>query len=254
MTPLPETQFSAVDPSLLEFENSANDTAWLVSYLDIFILTAALFATLLAFEKNQSVSGQLDPPAQQISKGAEDVALTNTTSEAGTIGDIVSLKTPTPLIKNHWQNSTVLAMQRYAFNDDIQIEVNKGYAEMSVGSALLFANSEANLLDHGTLLLRDLVNFLKETQGLIVIQGHTDSSPINSTRYLTNWDLASARANNVLHFLLANGLERSRLRAISFADTKPVSPNDTEAHRQQNRRVNIMLISPEMSDNDLLQL
>lgn len=264
MIPLSDQQYSATDQSLLEFEYSTNDHAWLVSYLDIFILTAALFATLLTFEQQMGEDQNRAPDQQTIGKSsfannAEQAyssfvyPLANSHTEtilahAGNIDHFVPALKPFPFQQDRWQNSTVIALQRHAFDDRIDIQFSKGYAEMSIGSAVLFEVSDARLLDRGTLLLKDVVGFLKETEGLIVVQGHTDSSPISSERYPSNWELASARANNVLHFLLANGLERRRLRAVSFADTRPALPNNSEANRRQNRRVNIVLISPAMSE------
>jgi len=251
---------SAVDPVALEFDNLQADTnaSWMIAYLDIFILTAALFATLLTLEKSgdeiniaatrqitteqQSYSPSLS--IQQAASMPYLIAEKNNTDPPPADPPQASLPLP---VSDPWQNSTALAMQRHKFNDSINIKFKQGLAEITIGNAVLFNSSEANLLDKGEAVLADLLTFLQEVEGKIVVQGHTDSSPIVSDVFPSNWELASARANNVIHYLVKNGLEKTRLRAVSFADTQPVAPNDNESNRQLNRRVNIVLLSPELT-------
>lgn len=249
---------SAVDPVALEFDNLHidNNASWIIAYLDIFILTAALFATLLTLEKSgddisiaatrQTIAEQQSPfPSTSSPQAASMPYLTAEKNNAyHPPSDLpqASLSATDP-----WQNSTALAMQRHKFDDSISIEFKQGLAEITIGNAVLFKSSEANLLDEGAKVLGDLLTFLLDVEGKIVVQGHTDSSPIVSDVFPSNWELASARANNVIHYLVKNGLQKNRLRAVSFADTEPVAPNDNESNRQLNRRVNIVLLSPELS-------
>ncbi|HCN71570.1 MAG TPA: flagellar motor protein, partial [Pusillimonas sp.] len=60
----------------------------------------------------------------------------------------------------------------------------------------------------------------------------------------SNWELSSARAGSVVRYLEANGIASRRLRAVGYADTRPLAQNNTAANRALNRRVELMLEMP----------
>jgi len=76
---------------------------------------------------------------------------------------------------------------------------------------------------------------------LILIEGHTDNLPIKTPQFPSNWELGSARATSVLHFLTSQQLDSSRMRATTYADTLPIADNSTSAGREKNRRVSILI-------------
>ena len=88
---------------------------------------------------------------------------------------------------------------------------------------------------------------LKLTDKRIVIEGHTDSQPVNGGAvYETNWELASMRATSIVRYLIKyHQIEPSRLSAMSYADTRPVDDNATETGRARNRRIEIYVILDE---------
>jgi len=77
----------------------------------------------------------------------------------------------------------------------------------------------------------------------IIVEGHTDNQPIRYSKWKSNWELSSARALSVLHYFINEcGINSSRLSMCGFGEFKPVASNDTEAGRQRNRRVEIILV------------
>lgn len=81
----------------------------------------------------------------------------------------------------------------------------------------------------------------------IGIEGHTDNVPIKHSGWKSNWELSSARALSVLHFLVEEkGLEPFRVAAIGYGEFRPVAGNDTQEGRQKNRRVEVVII-PKLS-------
>ncbi len=85
-------------------------------------------------------------------------------------------------------------------------------------------------------------NVLKDVPGKVSVEGHTDSVPISTSVFRSNWDLSSARALSVAHELFSgNTLDENRFMVTGFADTKPIVANDTENHRARNRRVEIVI-------------
>ena len=86
-----------------------------------------------------------------------------------------------------------------------------------------------------------------ETQDKIVVTGHTDSVPISTYRFRSNWDLSAARAVSVVHRILRNkNIDRKRVLAVGSADVNPLASNDSWENRALNRRVEIRI---ELSDS-----
>lgn len=82
---------------------------------------------------------------------------------------------------------------------------------------------------------------LAQSETTIIIQGHTDSSGSDAI----NQPLSQRRANNVRDFLASNGVPATRMTAVGYGSSRPAVPNDTEANRALNRRVQL-----EISPND----
>ena len=83
----------------------------------------------------------------------------------------------------------------------------------------------------------------------IQIEGHTDNreiGPVLKQSFASNWELSTARATEVVkYFLTHSRLPAERLLAVGRADSVPVATNTTEEGRQQNRRIEILLLPPD---------
>ena len=74
------------------------------------------------------------------------------------------------------------------------------------------------------------------------IEGHTDSGDTDPAQWPSNWELSTARAVNVLHYLTAFGAEEKRFSVAGYADPRPFYSNDTAEGRAYNRRVDIIIL------------
>jgi type VI secretion system protein ImpK len=104
----------------------------------------------------------------------------------------------------------------------------------------LFEPGSATVDDRILPLLQRIAEALDTVGGAILITGHTDSQPIRSARFPSNWHLSQERARSV-QALLAQTVQPSRMRAEGRADAEPVAGNATAAERARNRRVEITL-------------
>src|SRR6185295_7698653 len=96
--------------------------------------------------------------------------------------------------------------------------------------------------------LDTIANEFRTTTNDIRVDGHTDSNPIDSPRYPTNWELSSARALAVTrYFTETSGIRAGRLMAAGFGEFRPIAVNDTREHRALNRRVEIHVLSTSMA-------
>lgn len=86
----------------------------------------------------------------------------------------------------------------------------------------------------------------------IGVEGHTDNEPIRHSGWKSNWELSTARATSVLHYLVDDGnLNPERLSAIGYGEYRPVASNDIAAGRQKNRRVEIVIIPKLAKEREL---
>ena len=74
------------------------------------------------------------------------------------------------------------------------------------------------------------------------IEGHTDSTTADSSKWPSNWELSSARAVNVLHYLSDFGIDESQFSVAGYADNQPRHSNETPDGRAYNRRVDIIIL------------
>ncbi len=143
--------------------------------------------------------------------------------------------------ENKLQQQLKKAIDEFGLNKAINIKTTQGYAQLEIQDNVLFKSSEADLTASGGALLKRLTPLLKQSIGLILIEGHTDNIPIKTAQFPSNWELGASRATSVLHFLVLQQLDSSRLRAITYADTMPIADNSTPEGREKNRRVNILI-------------
>lgn len=113
------------------------------------------------------------------------------------------------------------------------------------GSAT-FATASADLTDDGKSILDRIWGVAQNYPNrLVLIEGHADARPISSSyrwKYASNWELSSARAHSVLHYLVdSQNAEPRRLAAVGYGENAPVADNATPEGLAQNRRVVITI-------------
>ena len=85
----------------------------------------------------------------------------------------------------------------------------------------------------------------------IKVEGHSDSRPINTYRYPSNWELSGARASSVVRYFIEEfNLDESRFSIAGYADTRQIAPNDTEENMSMNRRVEITILNTDAQEEN----
>lgn len=129
--------------------------------------------------------------------------------------------------------------------DQVKIQKLQDQLKVTLVNEILFPEGGWELNRTGEATLEKIIPTLKTLQGeRIEIDGYTDNVPIGpelKTRFPSNWELSSARATDVVRFLVAKGVNPKLLSASGFGDTQPVASNDTAAGRAKNRRIEIVL-------------
>jgi chemotaxis protein MotB len=132
---------------------------------------------------------------------------------------------------------------------EIKLSVCEKGVLLQLSDRILFAAAQADILPEAGKLIAHVGAIVAKYPGYSLrIEGHTDNSPLrNSSRYPSNWELSTARAVNVVRYLLDKRLIASdRLLAAGFGEYKPLVPNDTLEHRARNRRVELLFFRNEI--------
>ena len=250
-------------------ENSSpdgTDNSWMLSYLDVLTLLIAFFVLLLAMSEPKTDDDNI--PAEISQTGSAGSAAGSTTQtpldETGGVlpGGIGVLPEYNSLLEGSSGETTPDAE-----NEGTEADYDENYGDLEnslnslslqgvdaqpgregltlrIADNLLFASGQAELMYEGMMLISQLTDVLNEFQGEISIEGHTDNIPINTPQFPSNWELSSARAISVLRYLEFDGVSATRMRAVGYADTRPLEANDTPQNRASNRRVELILREP----------
>jgi chemotaxis protein MotB len=245
-------------------EAHENHERWLVSYADFITLLFAFFVVMFA-------SSQADKSkAQRFSEGLNE-ALEGTGASGivakvaavlgGTVDNVgqgnAMMKGPGGA-KRATKNSPpdevlelIPALER--LGKELQREIAEGKLELSLEPRGLvvslrqaaFFPSGTDVIDPATYPILDkIAELVNSRTNRVRMEGHTDSVPIHTARYPSNWELSSARAIAMLRLLTDRfKVDHMRMSVTGYADTIPVAPNDTPEGRARNRRVDIVLLS-----------
>lgn len=136
----------------------------------------------------------------------------------------------------------VAELEEEVTSGQIQIQQLREGLSVNVQDEILFASGSASIGSQGAAVLQKVAAQLKKLPHDIEVQGHTDNVPVRKgARFPSNWELGAARAAAVVRLFQDAGIDKERLRATSFADTRPVESNATPEGRARNRRIEIRL-------------
>ena len=132
----------------------------------------------------------------------------------------------------------------------LKVEIRNGLMLVKLADNILFDPAKTDLKKEGKEALKEVALVLKDIAGRkFQVAGHTDNQGLaKGGKYATNWELSTARAVEVVHFMIdQGGMPADRLSAAGFADQLPVAKNDTDDGRRANRRIEIAVL-PNMED------
>ena len=105
-----------------------------------------------------------------------------------------------------------------------------------------FASGSAELSSQFRPVLKIIRAQLRDIEGRIIVEGHTDDDPIATSQFRSNWALSSARAVSVAHGLFEDPeIDQDRFTITGYAETKPLVSNTTAAGKARNRRVEVVV-------------
>ena len=251
-------------------EEHENEERWLVSFADMMTLLFCLFMVLFAISSvNTSKFEALQKALQdafsgRILSGGKAVVQTGNDSKPEDPASEPPLPAMTPLqalantsvehqaskeSKREDQDFRALKrridqlVEREGLTGRVQTTVRKrGLVIELLTDDVFFDSGQAVLKPPAVNLLGKLGDVLSaERKHPIVVEGHTDSQPIATSQYPSNWELSGARASAVIRAFVSDGVPRGRLSGALYGAENPTASNATPSGRSRNRRVDVIL-------------
>jgi chemotaxis protein MotB len=255
-----------------EHEEHVNHEAWVIPYADMLTLLMALFLVLFAVGRTdiEKFKKLAESFRQEFGNGgsAEIVSVgTGSTGDTPLEGGNGVLDNPNILPTEQQIETAIEQADKEAAEvavselNDVRQEIQSLADEQGVGDkiafrfegrglvltilndSVLFEPGQATLQASGLGILDLVAARLATLPNDIAVEGHTDSRPISTSRYPSNWELSTSRATSVLRYMLLQGFDPARISAAGYADTRPVADNSTPEGQAANRRVEIVVVS-----------
>lgn len=215
---------------------------WMVSYADFMTLLFVLFLVLYA-----KLPKHLDlgvPPLQDPRTPVVAPIIPGIHAHRAAPAQAKPVL-PTPTVDK--QQILVQELAR-TFTDlvqdgDVTVETRDEGVLLDIKDSALFASGTAQPAGQANGIVEKIAAILAKNNNKIVVEGHTDSMPIHTAQFPSNWELSSARAAAIVRALQERGIGASRLAASGLAETKPKSSNDTVVGRSENRRVSLLVLN-----------
>ncbi|GMA63267.1 OmpA family protein [Alicyclobacillus fastidiosus] len=236
-----------------------NHERWMVTYSDLITLLLVFFIIMFAMSSvdkikfatlAESLASALHPNDQIPLNGLGTSSLllsgdNNTGVQSPLPAPTPAKSVPTEDDQQQLQNLYQLAknyINSHNLQNKVSITNQQRGVQITMKDIALFDTGQAALKPDAQQLIAGFVPFFKSLPNNIVVEGYTDNQPISTSVYPSNWELSSARAMSVVRFLASNGVNADRLSGTGYGQYHNIVPNNTAAHRQQNRRVNIVVL------------
>lgn len=131
--------------------------------------------------------------------------------------------------------------------EGIEVTQTEGGVMVRVPGGVFFDSGSADLKETGTPVVILASKLMEKYRFDLHILGHTDSVPVSTGKFPSNWELSSSRAAAALRFLVERGADPKRLVAVGYAESRPVADNDTFEGRGKNRRIEFIFKNPDLT-------
>jgi chemotaxis protein MotB len=223
-------------------EEHENEERWLVTYADMITLLMAFFIMMYAMSTVNM--GKFEALAVSVRTGFGGEATPIFSTGFPTHPKAMPTVMPTSAVSLMATISGTLqkTLQKDDFKD-LDFSTDNGAVIIRVRSDdVMFARGSDQLTPKARRTIEAVAKVVAPLPHQVRIEGHTCDLPVRSGKYANNWELSSARAISVVLHMIGNcDFSPNRLSAMGYSDTLPVVPNNSEAHRIKNRRIDIVL-------------
>ena len=256
-------------------EKEPNHERWLISYADFITLLFAVFVTLYAMSqtdkrKMDQLVASLRESFGYVKTGASSEKLNVTESTDLRTIPSIRMEVLTPGLRHAQENTTHLRthasskefqeiktaiegnLKKFGAQNKVNVNITKRGLVVSLKEAGFFASGDDTVKQESLQLLAMVSRSLASYSNPVRTEGNTDNVPINSGKFKSNWELSTARATNIVHYLIDNyKFQPGKISAVGYGEFRPMADNGTATGRAKNRRVDIVLLAKESEGGEL---
>ncbi len=228
-------------------EDGDNLDRWLLTYADLITLLLAFFVVMYSMSQIDAKKfGRMAQALSGVLKGGDvvldrwDIDPSATGHGLLEVGDLKMLQ------KYVEEKSEEMGRQ-----EEVITEITERGLVVRIMESVVFEQGATELNPRAMEILDLVAERIKSLPNHIRIEGHTDDREPRSDRYPSDWDLSSARATRVVEYLIdRHGVSPSRISALGYGKHRPIRPNNSIDNRAQNRRVDIVVLTEELSSEE----
>ena len=245
-----EEEMTLSAPPEEEKKQKAGAPEWMCTFSDLVTLLMCFFVLLFAMSTTQQETYKELVQSLRSALGAQAVPESGT--REGLTMHAVPSEEPSEnqqidelggMIEKEMEDIVSEVRELVLFNKlggEVSVTKSKDGVVNTLSDLLLFSKGGTTLSEKGRDILKKVAVVLSKLAYHVKIKGYTDSSPISSPIFPSNWELSSARASTVVRLLVKSGVPPQYISAEGYAQYHPVATNDTAKGRALNRRVEIV--------------
>ena len=232
-------------------DNEPGSPAWMTTFGDMMTLLLVFFVLLYSFSSMDVEKFRGFISALQSQLGVLDGGQTitpNPNIDAGTLGeDYAQAPQNIQQIMRELDNY----IESNGLGERVNVENKRKGLVISLTGEILYELGRAEIREQGREVLAMISDILKDIPNDIMIEGHTDDLPIRTDEFPSNWELSTARAVNVIKFLIEErDFDPARLSAAGYSEYRPLTDNDSPESRAENRRVEVVVLNSQYTVNN----
>ena len=226
-------------------QKAESSGGWIVTFSDLMSLLLTFFILLYSMssvseakflEASQSLQMALN------GRGGGTTILTDSTSIVEEPPASPTEEVINPEIEELYEKVTGY-VEENDLTSKVSVEMDKDGVYVDIQESVLFSSGSADVSEPGKQTLSVLAELVNSLKNDLVVEGYTDDVPIRNSTFSNNWELSSGRAISVLRYLSEQEkVDPKRLSAKGYGEYTPSVPNNTDANRAINRRVNIVIV------------
>jgi len=221
-----------------------NRDRWLLTYADLITLLLAFFVVMYSMSQIDAKQfGKMVEALNGILKGGDELIAITSQDKVSQGSGLLKLGNLKMLQKKIQEKFKFLGKE-----EEVVTEITERGLVIHIMESALFRQGSA-VMEQKALEMLDLVyKDIANRPNHVRIEGHTDDRTIRSSLYASNWELSTSRATAVVRYFIDNyGFPPERISALGYGEYRPVRKNNSIENRAQNRRVDIVILTMELT-------
>ncbi len=217
---------------------------WMTTFSDLMTLLLCFF--ILMFAMSEVKQAKFSQAADSLREGlgtadteSEDPAqMTGAASAADTTG--ASLEKAVEDMMEKIKEKLENFVSEHELKNTLDVSQDDNGVSLSIQDVVLFRPGSAFIESSSEWVLDTLAILVEEINLPLIVEGHTDNSPIRTAQFPSNWELSAVRAAGVVRELVERNFDPNAIYIEGYGHQRPIESNNTREGRATNRRVNLL--------------